>query len=103
MVTLRRVNGTSMWPALKPAQIVVVARHRTPRVGDVVVIIHGGMEKVKRLTAYKGGTIFVEGDNQAASTDSRDFGWLDKNVIRGIVVWPRKIQKKGTVSYQKSF
>jgi type IV secretory pathway protease TraF len=32
------------------------------------------------------GRFFVQGDNQDESTDSRHFGWLTKENIRGLVV-----------------
>lgn len=79
-----------MLPIFRPGHILLAVRdEREPKTGDVVLIRHGGLEKVKRLKQLKDDRIFVEGDNQARSTDSRSFGWLHRSAIRGRVVWPR--------------
>jgi phage repressor protein C with HTH and peptisase S24 domain len=79
-----------MLPSLRPGAIVLV-RGRTDNIqlGDVVVIKHGGLEKVKRVQFIGDGRLFVIGDNQERSTDSRSFGWLYVSAVKGKVVWPR--------------
>jgi len=93
MVAIRRVVGESMLPTLRPDQVVVIRRKVRLQVSDVVMVRHGGLDKIKRVSAIQDGKIFVEGDNPAASTDSRQFGWIDRQSVQGKVIWPRKLQK----------
>lgn len=58
--------------------------------GDIIIIWHQGLEKIKRIQAIDGDRVYVVGDNQLASTDSRAFGWLDRAAVRGKVIWPRR-------------
>jgi hypothetical protein len=57
--------------------------------GKIVLIArvnsHGARDfyQVKRITEIKDGKFFVTGDNEAASTDSRDYGWLKPDEIVG--------------------
>jgi len=44
---------------------------------------------VKRIKDIKNNTYFVVGDNKMESTDSRDFGWLDRELLVGKVIYPR--------------
>lgn len=79
-----------MLPALRPGRIIVATGHYGAlEVGDVVVIRHGGLEKVKRIKQLKDNQVFLVGDNQEHSTDSRAFGWLHTTVVVGKVVWPK--------------
>lgn len=56
---------------------------------DIVIINHGGFEKIKRIHKIVRGKIYVRGDNQAESIDSRHFGWIDTSCVLAKVVWPR--------------
>lgn len=56
---------------------------------DVVIIMHDGMEKIKRVEQVRAQEVYVLGDNSGVSTDSRDFGWLPATTVRGKVLWPR--------------
>ena len=58
--------------------------------GDIVIIWHQGIEKIKRIQAIDGNRFYVVGDNQLVSTDSRVFGWLDRSAICAKVIWPRR-------------
>jgi signal peptidase I len=94
------VVGGSMRPALEPNEWAIAVRARTPRRGDVVVLEHPerpGLELVKRVTAIAGdampagraldpGTLWIEGDASDASTDSRSFGPVRLEAVRGRVV-----------------
>lgn len=82
-----------MLPALKPGRLVLATTKPTAgRAGDVVIIRHEGIEKIKRISARQEAgrhKIFVLGDNPEASTDSRDFGWLPADAVKGKVLWPK--------------
>lgn len=79
-----------MLPTLKPGRIVVATgAYFQLQNDDVVIILHNGLEKVKRIQSIKNGRVFVVGDNTAHSTDSATFGWLDKSMIKAKVIWPR--------------
>lgn len=95
-IYIRQIDGDSMLPLFKPGHVLIAVRTGPikPNEGDVVVIRHGGLEKVKRLKQIREGRIFVEGDNQAHSTDSRSFGWLQQSAVQAIVVWPRRVSSR---------
>lgn len=83
---IRRVSGESMLPVLKPGQIVIGLAFGRLRPGRIVIISHGGMEKIKRVGRIDGDKLYIIGDNAAASTDSRHFGWVSrKHVVAQII------------------
>lgn len=88
---IRQVAGDSMLPALRPGFIVLASgRFKVLSVGDIVVIRHGGLEKIKRIAGIKDGRLYLRGDNEAHSTDSRSFGWLHESVVLAKVIWPKR-------------
>ncbi len=90
LLIARRVVGASMQPRLAADHIVWASGlFKRVRAGDVVVLEHNGLEKIKRVEAVQDGQLFVLGDNALASTDSRSFGWLDISAVIGKVIWPR--------------
>jgi nickel-type superoxide dismutase maturation protease len=99
------VSGDSMRPTLAPGDWAIAVSLRSVRPGDVVVLRHPGrpaLEIVKRVTAVTGGRarggrslgpgeLWVEGDDRARSTDSRHFGPVGRDAVRGtirLVYWP---------------
>ena len=87
---LRRVVGSSMSPKLAPGQLVLaINSFRRIRPGEVFIFTHDGREKIKRVERTAGSRVFFIGDNLDYSSDSRHFGWVDLNRIKGKVVWPR--------------
>ena len=97
-VRLVVVHGPSMVPALRHGDRLLVwlrTPRRTPSVGTIVLVsLPGRPLSVKRLVAVGAdGRIRVEGDNEFASTDSRQLGWLPSSSLDGVVlrrVWPRR-------------
>ena len=78
-----------MLPVLKAGQLVIGRQTRELRPGDVVIVSHDGLEKIKRIERQQGDLIYLLGDNAAASTDSRQFGWVQASHIVAKVVWPK--------------
>jgi phage repressor protein C with HTH and peptisase S24 domain len=78
-----------MSPTLKAGQLVIGRQTRELKPGDVVIVSHRGLEKIKRIEKQQGDLIYLLGDNAVASTDSRDFGWLPAKSIIAKVVWPK--------------
>jgi nickel-type superoxide dismutase maturation protease len=108
-----RIEGTSMAPALLPDDWCLIVRPRAWRRGDIVVVEHPdrpGYEMVKRLAGVPGETVsglalatgefWVEGDHAEASTDSRRFGPLMEDALKGRVVliyapsWRRRVLRR---------
>ena len=91
---IRRVVGKSMAPRLGAGKIVLaVPVRRKLKPGQVVILEHHGKEKIKRIERIDPdkGQLFVIGDNLEASSDSRHFGWITQNSVRGRVFWPRHL------------
>jgi len=75
-----------MLPTLKPGDTVLVWRFGKPKVGDIVVANPKGLI-IKRVEKIKDGQFFLVGDNSSKSTDSRQFGWVDRKQILGLVLF----------------
>lgn len=82
--------GDSMAPTLVPGMIVVGVRPRKIKPGDIVVVWHEGLDKIKRVKEISFDKVFLTGDNPAHSTDSRDFGWIPFEHILSKVILPRQ-------------
>ena len=83
-----RVLGMSMEPYCKEGDFVLALSYLffQPQAGDVIVIKHPKEDRtlVKRIIRVKDKrSYWVEGDNTRYSSDSRDFGWISKNLILG--------------------
>lgn len=94
-----------MAPVLAPGDWAMVITPRRFRVGDVVVVEHPmrpGYEMVKRVVGARGDAVgdrtlgesewWIEGDFEAASTDSRQFGPVGTDALKAKVVlvyWPK--------------
>ena len=89
-----RVSGDSMTPLLRDGEGVFVDpgayRDGPPGVGDVVLSAHPYRSDNQLIKSVRevgaDGTVFLIGDNRSASTDSRSFGPVPSNHIRGRVV-----------------
>ena len=88
---LMQVEGRSMEPALHPQDRVLVKRWRSGRsapVGQIVVAWHpyrSDLRMIKRLRCADARGFWLEGDNPAESTDSRQLGWIDPENLIGVV------------------
>jgi len=80
-----------MFPALKAGSNVLVCKYffSKPKIGDIVAARdpRDGKIIIKRVIKIENTKYHVEGDNRTASTDSRDFGLIDKNNIIGKVIF----------------
>lgn len=80
-----------MLPTLKPNQEVLTFNwiyiFSKPKIGDIVVIKIDGKEMVKHIQTIYDRTYFVTGDNSKESTDSRNFGAVDKSQLVGKVIY----------------
>jgi nickel-type superoxide dismutase maturation protease len=83
-------EGRSMNPTLKDGEIVLVDRDAKIDVGDIVVAKHPleqNSEVVKRVARINDrGHYFLIGDNPDDSTDSRHYGAVTREYIKGKVV-----------------
>lgn len=84
-------EGKSMNPTLADGEVVLVDRTAEIKVGDIVVSRHPVeqvTEIVKRVTEINSrGHYFLVGDNLDDSNDSRHFGAVTREYIRGKVVF----------------
>ena len=83
-------EGKSTNPTLKDGEVVLVDRAAKIEVGDIVVARHPieqTSEIVKRVERINNhGHYFLVGDNLDDSNDSRHFGAITKEYIKGKVV-----------------
>ena len=77
-----------MYPYLKEGSIVLASNVLSVRKGSIIIFKHQGIHKIKRVDKLKNKSLFVTGINQAESTDSRDFGWIDMATIQAVVFYP---------------
>ena len=85
-----RVSGNSMRPELEDGDILLVRRARALAIGDIVLASHPFKKNVtilKRLAAIdETGRLELLGDDSDESSDSRSFGTVPIEHIRGKAV-----------------
>ena len=92
MWIVRRVEGTSMLPALKPGDVVIGKRGKVPQINDIVIAWAHDKEVIKRIVDITDAGYDLRGDNSIASTDSRSYGPIAKQHLKGVVI--RVIKRK---------
>lgn len=88
-----KVVGRSMYPTLKPGDEILLDpyayRQNLPQADDLIVTMHpcqNNLAIVKRIDFIDvKGNYFLIGDNPLASTDSREWGAIALEDIRGKV------------------
>lgn len=82
------VAGNSMYPTYKDGEFLLSSRLHKISVGDVVVFVPPSTPNrevefvIKRACEIdKDGRIFFMGDNRDCSYDSRDYGYVDPNMV----------------------
>ncbi len=87
-----RVNGFSMYPALKNGDEVLVDLHAyrnsPPRCGDIVIARHPfrrDVQMIKRVSSIKEDRLYLHGEDPLESNDSRSLGTFKREHILGRV------------------
>lgn len=85
-----KVLGHSMEPTIRHQQEILVSSIpfflRKPKVRDIVML-QRRQYIIKRIVKIKNNQFYVVGDNDKESTDSRNFGWIDRKEIIGKVIY----------------
>ena len=92
------VAGLSMIPTLAPGERLLIRNDGPIVLGDIVVFRHDSQFDVKRVLRIETQGIFVQGDNDQVSTDSRTYGLIPFADVVGTVIyrlWPKPGQIKG--------
>ncbi|MCF8554517.1 MAG: S26 family signal peptidase [Candidatus Nanopelagicales bacterium] len=86
------VSGLSMIPTLAPGERLLVRNDGPIVLGDIVVFERESQFDVKRVLHIEAEGIFVQGDNDLVSTDSRTYGFIPFDDVVGTVtfrLWPK--------------
>jgi len=95
------VRGFSMVPTLGDRDQLLISYGAPYKVGDVIVFKHQSRIDIKRIENISNEGIFVVGDNELASLDSRSYGYISPGEVLGRAIfrispnWGR-IPNKGT-------
>jgi len=58
-----------------------------PKKGDVVIFERNKKNYIKRIKYVKGNEFFLAGDNEKDSLDSRKFGLINRDQIKGKIIF----------------
>lgn len=82
-----KIIGHSMSPAFPENSSVLVSSvpflFNKPKVNDIVLFKKSNKFYLKRVKKIKEGKYFLEGDNESDSLDSRQFGLVNREQIKG--------------------
>ena len=89
-----RVQGESMAPSYHSGDLVLIRRTRKVKRNNVVIAYRPDREElliIKRVITITNKGYWLQGDNSEFSDDSRLFGEVPKDLVKGIVLfkyWP---------------
>lgn len=86
------VSGLSMIPTLAPGERLLVRLDGPIVLGDIVVFKRATQFDVKRVLHIEAEGVFVQGDNELVSTDSRSYGLIPFDDVLGAAsyrLWPK--------------
>ena len=86
-IGLAVIHGHSMIPSYAPGEVVLVKYGAQFTVGDVVLIEFTHRTDIKRVKEISGSRVFVQGDHEAVSIDSRNYGPIKNDLIIGKVIY----------------
>jgi phage repressor protein C with HTH and peptisase S24 domain len=92
------VSGLSMIPTLAPGERLLVRIDGPIVLGDIVVVNREQQFDIKRILRIEAEGIFVQGDNDLVSTDSRTYGLIPHENVIGVAtyrLWPKPGRIKG--------
>lgn len=112
---LYHIPTRSMAPALLPGDIILVDtwayQDQQAHIGDIVLFFRSTLDQrtlIKRITRLKHDSVkhttryFVEGDNRDFSNDSRHFGWIDQNQLKGQAKEILLTYTNGQISFERT-
>ena len=83
-----KISGHSLEPAFTADSFGLVRMgEKNLRTGDAVVLKISGELTLKRIQKITPQGYYIIGDNQADSSDSRDYGLISADNIIGKIVW----------------
>ena len=86
------VSGLSMIPTLAPGERLLFRLDGPIVLGDIVAFKRADQFEVKRITRIEAEGVFVQGDNDLVSTDSRTYGLVPHDDVIGVAtyrLWPK--------------
>jgi nickel-type superoxide dismutase maturation protease len=86
------VSGLSMIPTLAPGERLLVRLDGPIVLGDIVVFERPNQFDIKRILRIEADGVFVQGDNDQVSTDSRTYGLIPHDNVIGVAtyrLWPK--------------
>jgi nickel-type superoxide dismutase maturation protease len=89
-----KVQGESMAPKYRSGDLVLIKKSKKARRNNIVIAQRPDREElliIKRVTTLTNNGYWLQGDNSEFSDDSRIFGEVPKELIKGVVLfkyWP---------------
>jgi len=76
-----------MQPTLHSGQYVLGRLSSEIKNGELAIVNLSGQMLLKRVREINSASVYLEGDNEHDSLDSRDFGWLPKSAMLAKAIW----------------